>query len=391
MNPTHDFAIVAAVVLGRLLLPLLIPRYPLPGVLACLVLDGLDQTIFQTFTHLNLGGYQDYDKAFDIYYLGIAYLSTLRNWVNRDAFNTSRFLLYWRLIGVVLFEFSERRWLLLLFPNTFEYFFLFYQLVQTRWDPRKLSRRHVLTAAAAIWIFIKLPQEWWIHIAELDTTDLLKTRLFGAQTDTPWSQAIAHAPLALAAIIGVLGVLAALLWVLVLRRLPPAQHRLRLSGELLPIEADTPGEQRAIVIETRGWLDAALVEKVVLVTLLGLIFAHILPDLRADNLQLAAAVAVIVTLNSWASYLLARVGLGWQSVASQFLVLGAVNAAVATLAYEVIGIGMQFNLANALFLLLLLTLVVTLYEVYRPVYSARFETERGAAQPPPTSPSHTDP
>ena len=39
----------AAVVFGRLLLPLLILRYPLPALIGCLVLDGVDQTIFQLF------------------------------------------------------------------------------------------------------------------------------------------------------------------------------------------------------------------------------------------------------------------------------------------------------------------------------------------------------
>src|SRR5436305_1940873 len=38
-----------AVVGGRLLLPLLILRFPLPAVLACLVLDAADQSIFQAF------------------------------------------------------------------------------------------------------------------------------------------------------------------------------------------------------------------------------------------------------------------------------------------------------------------------------------------------------
>ena len=31
----------------------------------------------------------------------------------------------------------------------------------------------MLTVAAIIWIGIKLPQEWWIHIAKLDVTDVI--------------------------------------------------------------------------------------------------------------------------------------------------------------------------------------------------------------------------
>ena len=38
-----------AVVGARFLVPLLIPRYPLPAIVAALILDGVDQTIFQSF------------------------------------------------------------------------------------------------------------------------------------------------------------------------------------------------------------------------------------------------------------------------------------------------------------------------------------------------------
>ena len=95
--------------------------------LVALVIDGLDQTIFQTFTSLDLSGYQQYDKALDVYYLSIAYSATMRNWTNLDAFSVSRFLYYYRLVGVVAFELTQVRALLLVFPNTFEYFFDAYE------------------------------------------------------------------------------------------------------------------------------------------------------------------------------------------------------------------------------------------------------------------------
>ena len=92
--------VFVAVVGARFLLPLTIPRYPLPGIIACLILDGIDQSIFQAFGY-DPPGYQSYDKALDIYYLSIAYLSTMRNWTNLTAFTMSRFLFYYRLVGVV--------------------------------------------------------------------------------------------------------------------------------------------------------------------------------------------------------------------------------------------------------------------------------------------------
>ena len=74
------------VVLSRLLVPLLIIRFPLPAIIACLIIDAVDQTVFTAIAPgADLTGYQTYDKALDIYYLVIAYISTLRNWTNRFA------------------------------------------------------------------------------------------------------------------------------------------------------------------------------------------------------------------------------------------------------------------------------------------------------------------
>src|SRR5690349_14372062 len=109
-----EMTVFAAVVGARFLLPLLIPKYPLPAIVSCLILDGIDQTIFQTLGY-DPPGYQGYDKAMDMYYLAIAYLSTLRNWTNGSAIGVARFLYFYRLVGVVAFELTHWRPLLLIF------------------------------------------------------------------------------------------------------------------------------------------------------------------------------------------------------------------------------------------------------------------------------------
>jgi hypothetical protein len=156
------------VILVRLLVPLAIPRYPLPGILVALVADAVDYTVIRDWTGLPMEGYQGFDKALDIYYLTIAYIATLRNWTNLFAFQVSRFLFYWRLVGVVLFEATQLRPLLFIFTNAFEYFFIFYEVVRLRWDPKRMSKGLVIGAVAVIWIFIKLPQEYILHIGQLD-------------------------------------------------------------------------------------------------------------------------------------------------------------------------------------------------------------------------------
>ena len=67
--------VFGCVLITRFVLPFTILRWPLPGVLACLVVDGVDQTIFQWFGY-DPPFYQGYDKAMDVFYLGVAYVST---------------------------------------------------------------------------------------------------------------------------------------------------------------------------------------------------------------------------------------------------------------------------------------------------------------------------
>jgi len=372
MTETSDQVIFWLVVAARFLVPLLIPRYPLPGILAALVIDAVDQTVFQQFTNLPLEGYQGYDKALDIYYLTIAYISTLRNWSNRFAFQVSRVLFYWRLAGVALFELTQLRPLLLAFPNTFEYFFIFYEAYRLRWDPRQMTKRLVIGAAAFIWIVIKLPQEWWIHIAQLDTTDFIKENVFGASLDTPWSEVLAAnlwtIPVAIAAVAGVVLLLR---WLA--RRLPPTDRELGLAADAHQPAFSDEQAQRALAEEARSVVDAALFEKIVLVALVSLIFAQVLPDVQASSLQLTIGVAIIVVINTALSHWLARRGFGRVSVPRHFAVMGLVNAGL----FLALGLllprqGGAIGFGSALFFVLLLTLIVTLFDRFRQVYLMRF-------------------
>ena len=127
----EEWIVVVLVVGTRLLLPFAIPYWPLPAAIACMLVDSIDQTIFQQFPDIPLEGYQSYDKSLDIYYL--------------------------------------------------EYFWDFVEAVRMRWNTMRMGKWTVILSIAAIWIFIKLPQEWWIHIAKLDMTDAIKESLFGVE------------------------------------------------------------------------------------------------------------------------------------------------------------------------------------------------------------------
>ena len=364
-----DWTIAAIVVFLRFFLPLLIPYFPLPAIIACLLLDGVDQTLFQTFTSLPLDGYQSYDKALDIYYLTVAYISTLRNWTNETAFQVSRFLLYYRLVGVTLFELFQWRPLLLIVPNTFEYFFIWYEAVRLWWDPKTLSRRTIILAAAAIWLVINLPQEYWIHIAKRDMTDTVKSLLGGAP-ESAWGPLLMDN---LLVILLAAAAAAAALTFLVrflrknLRR-PDHPPAIRAGAYTDQPAAEQLATARAVWVERI--FDRDLVEKVVLVSLLLTIFSTIIPTIETRPLTITLQVLVLISYNTIVSHLLARRGRSFASGLLHLLVMFLGNFAFIFVASFLPGV--SINLFNTLFVITLLSLIVTLYDRYQVFHLARF-------------------
>ena len=343
------------VVGARFLVPLFIPRFPLPAILAALVLDGVDQTIFQALGY-DPPGYQGYDKAMDIYYLSIAYLSTLRNWADVDALAVARVLFYYRMVGVVLFEATQWRPILLIFPNTFEYFFIAYEVVRCRWDPTRGSRRFWILTAAVIWIFIKLPQEYWIHVAQLDFTDSVS----------------AHP--GLWTVVAVVAVAAALVAAHYLRpRLPTPDWQLRLAADPLPAQVDTERKRDAWVAAHGRLWSLVTLEKVVLVGLVCVLFGEVLPDVRSTGTELFLGVGVFVVVNAALSLAVSRRSRSVDSAVLAFGVRVVVNVVLVLLAGELFRRGGgSLDVRDALFFVGLLSLITLLYDRYWPAADARF-------------------
>ncbi len=371
-----DQVVLWAVVFVRFGLPLLIPKFPLPAIVACLVMDAVDQTVFQTFTDLDLTGYQGYDKALDTFYLSVAMLTTLRNWDSRPAVQVARFLFYYRLAGSLLFELTAWRPVLLLFPNTFEYFFVAFELLRSRWEPSRRSARFYLWAAAVIWVVVKLPQEYWIHIAQLDATDVIKEHVLGAP-NAGWDTALAQAPPALGLLVAVVVTVAVGAAVALRRVLAPAEHPPRLVADPVPTIIDQAYERDVFVAHRWRVLDLRLVEKIVLVACITVIFAEVLPGVDASVTQVVWGVAVIATINAFLRIRVARRGRARESAVMSFLVLAATNTVIVLVADLLLRRGDgALPLAPTLFFLGLLTLIVTLYDRWRPVFDVRFSAPR---------------
>lgn len=371
MGPA-EYAVLLLVIGLRFLLPLTIPYVPIVGVVSCMLLDSADQSIFQQFPAIDLEGYQSYDKALDIYYLTITYLSTYRNWTSRPAFKVSQFLFYYRLVGVVAFELTQIRTLLFIFPNTFEYFFIFYELVRLRWNTTRVGMKVAVVAAALIWIFIKLPQEYWIHIAKLDMTDFIKETLFGVDASSSWSQAIGNAPWVLTAMIAVMALLLVVIWWLVTRKAPPKDHKVDLRADPLPAELHGAEVYRLAHLQGRLF-SRALGQKIVLTALVSIIFASMLGvDVRA--VSMALGVAVFVIYNAFLSHWLARRGRSSATVAIEFATIMIVQLAIAAalrLLEGVLGIPRILSPGAQIFFIMLLTLIIVFFDRFHIVYEAR--------------------
>jgi hypothetical protein len=338
------------VVAARLLVPLSIPKYPVPGIIGAFLVDAVDQTIFQTFGGLPRN-YEAYDKALDLYYLVIAYTSTLRNWTDPSAFLIGRFLWYYRLIGTVAFELSGVNALLLVFPNTFEYFFMAYEIVRVRWRPDRLSRHALLGLAAFIWIVIKLPQEYWIHVADLDFTD----------------ESGRHAwllPTVIAFLLVVLGAVVAV-W----PRLPARDWKPTFAVDAHRPHWEVAGPSPRAVLRTPLW--SSLAEKVVLIGLISVVFAHVL-NAQATAPQIACGVAGFVIVNAGVSHAFVVRGHRWHTAVTQFASMAGINVgAVVTFVLIRRQLHADLNLRNTLFLVLLMSLLVTLYDRYRTMQERR--------------------
>lgn len=347
---TTDAPLVVAIVAARLLVPLAIPRAPLVIVVA-LVIDAADQTLLAAFTDVDTteaGSYQSVDKALDIYYLSIAYLAAMRNWTSDAAFRIAQFLFYYRLVGSVLFELTDSRVMLLLFPNTFEFFFIAYELARLRYEPSRFSARFWLLVAAGLWVFVKLPQEYWIHVAKLDFTDTVR--------DHPAFGVAVAAALLVAAL--------ALVFVVV-PRFPRPDWRWRLRADDPPAVAPRLDRGRVLTRET--------LEKVWLLALLCVIFASILPRIDATGLQVVLGVAAIVAANAAISLAAARRGgFGLESATARAAALLATNALLVYLANALLAERREFDLSYGLFFAFLITTIIWLYDAFRPVYDRRF-------------------
>ena len=153
------------VIILRLAVPPLMFRWPFAGLVAAILADNFDTIIIAA---IGSGTFEDYtlaDKLLDTYFLAILAFVSLR-WENKIARITSISLFAYRLVGVVALLVTGDRAVLFIFPNVFEFFFI-YQVITMKWFPHiQVNDYRRLALVIPILLVLKLLQEYIVHVAE---------------------------------------------------------------------------------------------------------------------------------------------------------------------------------------------------------------------------------
>ncbi len=164
---TMNMSTGETVVIGlRLFVPLLILRFWVAGGIVAMLLDGADVIITDA---LDMGGFGDHyaelDKVLDSYYLTLELLVAL-GWRNAWVRLPAVALFAYRLVGVALFEATEARIFLFIFPNMFENWWLYVAVVM-KWFPRAVPHDARTVAIPMLALLVpKMAQEYLLHFAE---------------------------------------------------------------------------------------------------------------------------------------------------------------------------------------------------------------------------------
>lgn len=152
-------------ILIRLAVPVAIIRWPFGGMVAAIVADAMDVVIIGLIGAGDFSNYTSADKLLDTYMLAFAAAVSLQ-WENRLARFTSLALFCYRVAGVVVLEVTSTRWVLFVFPNLFELFFLYHLATAGRFRRFEVRGYLSLSLVLLLLLAVKMPQEYVLHVLE---------------------------------------------------------------------------------------------------------------------------------------------------------------------------------------------------------------------------------
>lgn len=177
---TPELALVVAI---RLAGSLPVLHWPLAGALIAILVDLSDLLLFDLLGLWSVVDYQSFDKVMDLAYMA-TFLAVALRWAGPER-AVAAVLFTFRMAGLVAFEATGERAVLLWFPNVFETWFLLIAGLHAAgrrpaWTPARVAA--ALAAATAV----KLLHEWALHgarvfdgIGPLEFLELVRRSLLG--------------------------------------------------------------------------------------------------------------------------------------------------------------------------------------------------------------------
>ncbi len=136
-------------------------RWAFAGSLIAIVVDFSDLFLMGWIRLGGIGDYQAFDKWLDLTYL-VAFLWVVWKHWDRSVKLVAVGLLAFRMLGFVAFELSGARWILLAFPNVFEFWFVGISAQRHWWSDYDFTTTRI-TLWLTICTVLKMAQEWVLH------------------------------------------------------------------------------------------------------------------------------------------------------------------------------------------------------------------------------------
>ena len=162
----------------RLLVPFLILFLPGLGSILGILADMTDIVVLDTLGAPSVKlWYNQFDKLLDFYLYCFMAFQAWKQWSNKLAKNTAVALLFFRGIGVVLFELFPARFLLFVFPNVFVWFYLFHLFSTRVFKKDYIKNYRWLLAILVLLTLPKLYQEYLFHVVQIPLYQWFQTGL----------------------------------------------------------------------------------------------------------------------------------------------------------------------------------------------------------------------
>ncbi|HIM59316.1 MAG TPA: hypothetical protein EYM41_01820 [Dehalococcoidia bacterium] len=135
-------------------------RWALVGALIAIVVDFSDLFFMAVIDLGGLGDYQAFDKWIDLVYM-LGFLWVANRWSGPER-TVAIGLFAFRMIGFVVFEITGARSVLLVFPNVFEFWFVFVAIRLHYWPGYEMTRPRIMKWLV-VTLVLKMGQEWVLH------------------------------------------------------------------------------------------------------------------------------------------------------------------------------------------------------------------------------------